>query len=319
MSESNQKKCTHCVAAEDHHLHIMRPISLLINKEEDKMRKSIIVTGASSGIGKATVIRLVKSGYQVFGLARRYSNLTSIYTELPSSIENKEFQFIPLEFDITKPDRFDCIINEIFSKAKGNTIYGLVSSAGYVEPGAIEDITMQDIRNQFETNLFGLVGLIKKILPLMLENNEGRIVNISSVSGLISLPLIGVYSATKYALEAVTDALRMELWNTNIKVITINPGLVDTNINTVSRPKLDNLVEKKSSRFSEIYRKYLYNVPIGLPSDSVANVILRAISSQKPKCRYIVGSTTVRIGVRMKKFVPDRIFVSQVAKRIHQK
>jgi len=283
------------------------------------MRKSIIVTGASSGIGKATVIRLVKSGYQVFGLARRYSNLTSIYTELPSSIENKEFQFIPLEFDITKPDRFDVIIKDIFSKAKGNTIYGLVSSAGYVEPGAIEDITMQDIRNQFETNLFGLVGLIKKILPLMLENNEGRIVNISSVSGLISLPLIGVYSATKYALEAVTDALRSELWNTNIKVITINPGLVDTNINTVSRPKLDNLVEKKSSRFSEIYRKYLYNVPIGLPSDSVANVILKAISSQKPKCRYIVGSTTVRIGVRMKKFVPDRIFVSQVAKRIHQK
>jgi short-subunit dehydrogenase len=297
----------------------MRPISLLINKEDDKMRKSIIVTGASSGIGKATVIRLVKSGYQVFGLARRYSNLTSIYTELPSSIENKEFQFIPLEFDITKPDRFDVIIKDIFSKAKGNTIYGLVSSAGYVEPGAIEDITMHDIRNQFETNLFGLVGLIKKILPFMLENNEGRIVNISSVSGLISLPLIGVYSATKYALEAVTDALRMELWNTNIKVITINPGLVDTNINSVSRPKLDNLVEKKSSRFSEIYRKYLYDVPRGLPSDSVANVILRAISSQKPKCRYIVGSTTVRIGVRMKKFVPDRIFVSQVAKRIHQK
>jgi short-subunit dehydrogenase len=215
----------------------MRPISLLINKEDDKMRKSIIVTGASSGIGKATVIRLVKSGYQVFGLARRYSNLTSIYTELPSSIENKEFQFIPLEFDITKPDRFDVIIKDIFSKAKGNTIYGLVSSAGYVEPGAIEDITMQDIRNQFETNLFGLVGFIKKILPFMLENNEGRIVNISSVSGLISLPLIGVYSATKYALEAVTDALRMELWNTNIKVITINPGLVDTNINTVSRTK----------------------------------------------------------------------------------
>jgi len=281
------------------------------------MGKSIIVTGASSGIGKATVIRLVKSGYHVFGLSRRYGNLTSLYAELPTV--NKEFQFVPLEFDITRPESFDGIIKDIFSKANGNTIYGLVSSAGYVEPGAIEDITMQDIRNQFETNLFGLVGFIKKVLPLMLENNEGRIVNISSVSGLISLPLIGVYSATKYALEAITDALRMELWNTNIKVITINPGLVDTNINTVSKPKLDNLVEKKSSRFSETYRKYLYNVPRGIPSHSVANVILTAISSQKPKCRYIVGSTTVKIGVRMKKFIPDRIFVSQVAKRIQQK
>ena len=199
-------------------------------------------------------------------------------------------------------------------------MYGLVNNAGYVEPGAIEDITMQDIRNQFETNFFGLVGFTKKILSLMLENNQGRIINISSVSGLISLPLIGVYSASKYALESITDALKMELWNTNIKVITINPGLVNTDINTVSKPKLTSLIEKKPpSRFSEIYRKYLYNIPKGLPSDSVADIILKAISSQKPKSRYIVGSRKLRIGIRMKKFVPDRVIFSQVAKRIHQK
>lgn len=283
------------------------------------MRKSIIVTGASSGIGKAAVIKLLEAGYQVFGLARRYDNLTSIYSELPSSIEKKEGDYIALECDITKSYRFDDIINEIFSRAKGNTIYGLVNSAGYVEPGSIEDITIQNIRNQFETNFFGLVELTKKVLPVMLNTNQGRIVNISSVSGLISLPLIGAYSASKYALEAVTDALRMELWNTNIKVITINPGFVNTNINTVSKPKLDNLIEKKSSRFSEIYRKYMYNVPKGLPPDSVANVILNAISSPKPKTRYVVGSTALKLGVRMKKFVPDRLFFSQVAKRIHQK
>jgi NAD(P)-dependent dehydrogenase (short-subunit alcohol dehydrogenase family) len=112
----------------------------------------------------------------------------------------------------------------------------------------------------------------------------------------------------------------MELWNTNIKVITINPGLVNTDINTVSKPKLTSLIEKKPpSRFSEIYRKYVYNVPQGLPSDSVADIILKAISSQKPKSRYIVGSRKVRIGIRMKKFIPDRIIFSQVAKRIHQK
>jgi short-subunit dehydrogenase len=104
----------------------------------------------------------------------------------------------------------------------------------------------------------------------------------------------------------------MELWKTNIKVITINPGFVNTNINTVSKPKLDNLIEKKSSR------KYMYNVPKGLSSDSVADIILKAISSPKPKTRYIVGSTALKLGVRMKKFVPDRIFFSQVAKRIHQ-
>ena len=292
---------------------------------DNKPIKSIIVTGASGGIGKATVIKLVESGYQVFGLARRYDKLTTISTKLSSisslSRENKNWNYyIPIECDITEPQRFDSIINEIFSKSKGTALYGLVNNAGYVEPGAIEDITMQDIRNQFETNFFGLVGFTKKVLSFMLENNQGRIINISSVSGLISLPLIGVYSASKYALESITDALKMELWNTNIKVITINPGLVNTDINTVSKPKLTSLIEKKPpSRFSEIYRKYVYNVPQGLPSDSVADIILKALSSQKPKSRYIVGSRKVKIGIRMKKFIPDRVIFSQVAKRIHQK
>src|SRR5215467_4664786 len=189
-----------------------------------------------------------------------------------------------IEFDITKPKIFDDVITKITSKTKENIIYGLVNNAGYVEPGSIEDVTMNNLRNQFETNFFGLVEFTKQVLPLMmLQRKEigGRIVNVSSIAGLMSLPLIGAYSASKHALEAVTDALRMELWNTNIKVITINPGLVDTNINTVSKPKLDNLIEKKSSRFSEMYRKHMYNVPKGLPSDSVARVILKALSSQK--------------------------------------
>lgn len=285
------------------------------------MRKSIIVTGASSGIGKAAVIRLVEAGYQVFGLARRYNDLTSVHSEIPSlkEKENKEDDYIALECDITKPYRFDDIINDILSRAIGNTIYGLVNNAGFVEPGAIEDITIQDMRNQIETNFFGLVELTKKVLPFMLDINQGRIVNVSSVAGLISLPLIGAYSASKYALEAVTDALRMELWDTNVKVITINPGIINTNINAVLKPKLDNLIEKKSSRFSEIYRRYIYNVPEGLPPDSVATVILNAISSQKPKARYIVGSRRLKVGVKLRKFVPDRIFFSQVANRIHQK
>jgi short-subunit dehydrogenase len=284
------------------------------------LRKSIIVTGASSGIGKAAVIKLVEAGYQVFGLARRYNDLTSVHSEIPSlkEKENKEDDYTALECDITKPYKFDDIINEILSRAKGNPIYGLVNSAGFVEPGAIEDITIQDMRNQIETNFFGLVELTKKVLPFLLDINQGRIVNVSSVAGLISLPLIGAYSASKYALEAVTDALRMELWDTNIKVITINPGIINTNINAVLKPKLDNLIEKKSSRFSEIYRRYIYNVPEGLPPDSVASVILNAISSQKPKARYIVGSRRLKVGVKLRKFVPDRIFFSQVANRIHQ-
>jgi len=134
---------------------------------------------------------------------------------------------------------------------------------------------------------------------------------------LISLPLIGAYSATEYAIEAITDTLRMELWDINIKVITINPGLIKTKIYTISKPKIDNLIENKSSRFSELYGKYLYNVPKGLSPNTIVNAKLEAISPQKPKTMYLVTSTMIGTGIRLKRFVPSTIFFSQVATRIH--
>ena len=114
----------------------------------NKLRKSVIVTGASSGIGKYTVLKLAEYGYQVFGLARRYDKLANIlsYEGLSKDL------FIPIEFDITNPETFDDILNNIISKTKENIIYGLVNNAGYVEPGAVEDITMDNLRKQFETN-----------------------------------------------------------------------------------------------------------------------------------------------------------------------
>ncbi|HKU49037.1 MAG TPA: SDR family NAD(P)-dependent oxidoreductase, partial [Nitrososphaera sp.] len=191
--------------------------------------KSIIVTGASSGIGKVSAVMLANAGYRVYGLARNYSKLAKVGTQLPSD------RYIPLEFDITMPETFDRIISEI---ARGGQIFGLVNNAGYVEPGAIEDLAMSDLRAQFETNFFGLVGMTKQVLPFMLAQGEGRIVNISSMAGLVSLPLVGAYCATKHALEAVSEALCMELWNTGVRVISINPGVIDTNIHAITSGKV---------------------------------------------------------------------------------
>lgn len=288
---------------------------------ENKLTKSIIVTGASSGIGKATVIKLVESGYQVFGLARRYDKLLSIVpTELLSKEKNQEL-YVPIKFDITTPETFNDVLHTIFSKSIGNTIYGLVNNAGYVEPGAIEDITMNNLRIQFETNFFGLVGFTKKVLPLMMQQNkaEGRILNVSSLAGLISLPLIGAYAATKHALEAVSDALRIELWNTNIRIITINPGVVETNIYDVLKAKLDYMVKDNNnqSRFIAAYNKYFtkQNYP-GIKSSVVADVICGAISASNPKQRYIIGSVKEKLAVRLRPLVPDRLFNSLLAKQI---
>jgi len=266
--------------------------------------KSVIVTGASSGIGRAASIMLAKSGYRVFGLARSYDKLKGLAKELP------EESYVPVEFDITRPDTFSSVMASITAKGE---IYGLVNNAGYVEPGAFEDISMPDLRIQFETNFFGLLGFTKQVLPLMIQKREGRIVNVSSMAGLISLPLVGAYSATKHALEAISDALRMELYNTGIKVININPGVIETNIHTITKSKTALL---KNSRFTNAYRKYLEDVPRGLPSRVVAEAIVEAISSRNPKPRYVIGSGREKAGLRLRPFVPDRLFYSQVAKRL---
>jgi short-subunit dehydrogenase len=300
------------------------------------LRKSVIVTGASSGIGKATVIKLIQSGYQVFGLARRYDKLVNLFSsELVSKENKKEDLYIPIEFDITKPETFNNVLDIIISTtANENTVYGLVNNAGYVEPGAIEDISMNNLRSQFETNFFGLVGFTKKVLPLMMirRNEEGgggggRIVNVSSFAGLISLPLIGAYSATKYALEAVSDALRIEVWNKNIKIITINPGVIETDIYDVLKTRTDDLINNNNnsssnnngySRFIEAYNKYFiktnYN---GLKSSVVADVICKSISSPNPKQKYIIGSTKEKIAIRLRPFIPDKLLSSLIAKQIH--
>lgn len=286
------------------------------------------MTGASSGIGKATVIKLIESGYQVFGLARRYNKLALESANFSSETLFKESGkdlYIPIEFDTTKPKIFDDVITKITSKTKENIIYGLVNNAGYVEPGSIEDITMNNLRNQFETNFFGLVDFTKQVLPLMmLQRKEigGRIVNVSSIAGLMSLPLIGAYSASKHALEAISDALRMELWNTNIKVITINPGVIETSIYDTLRQKIDDILENKdkTSRFISAYNKFFTKSDYkGLKSGVVANVVDKAISLPNPSDRYIIGSRKEKLAVKVRPFIPDRLFYSLAAKKIHSK
>jgi short-subunit dehydrogenase len=244
-------------------------------------------------------------------------------------IEKEEDLYIPIELDITKPETFEYVLNKIISKANDNTVYGLVNNAGYVEPGAVEDITMDNLRNQFETNFFGLVGFTKKVLPLMMQrrNEEigvGRLVNVSSLAGLMSLPLIGAYSATKHALEALSDALRMELWDTNIKVITINPGVIETNIYDIMKTKINDLINNnntnnKCSRFIAAYNKYFAKKNYaGLKPNIVADVICNAVSSPNPKQKYVIGSTKERIAVRLRPYIPDNLFYSLVAKQIHE-
>jgi short-subunit dehydrogenase len=263
--------------------------------------KSVIVTGASSGIGKAASTKLAGAGYKVYGLARSFDKLQEMARRLAN--------FVPVEFDVARPDRFDKVLDPIIASG----VFGLVNNAGYVEPGAIEDLSMESIRAQFETNFFGLVGVTKKVLPTLIAQKEGRIVNVSSMAGMVSLPTIGMYCATKHALEAFTEALRIELWNTGIKVASINPGMIETNIHSVTDEKVSQL---KNSRFAKAYRKYLRETPRGLPASIVADAIHDAVSSPKPKYRYLLGSAKEKAGVRLRRIAPDDTIHALVARRV---
>jgi short-subunit dehydrogenase len=186
---------------------------------------------------------------------------------------------------------------------------------------------MKNLRSQFETNFFGLIGLTKKVLPLMMQQRKeelpaekGRIVNVSSISWLISLPLIGAYSATKYALEAVSDALRMELWNTSTKVIAINPGVIGTNISDTVQTKTQDLINSnKHSRFVGANNKYLAKEKYsGLKSNVVADVVCNVISSPNPKQKYVIDSNKEKIEVKLRPSIPNNLFYSLFVKRLHK-
>ena len=267
--------------------------------------KSVIVTGASSGIGRNAALVLANAGYRVFGLARNYDRLSEISNELKGAE-----QFHPLRCDITRQENFGSMVSEIASHGQ---VFGLVNCAGYVEPGAIEDLSMDGLRLEFETNFFGLVALTKHVIPLMVARREGRIINVSSLAGLISLPLIGAYCASKHALEAVSEAMRIELWNTGIRVVSINPGVIETNIHGVTADKISDI---KGSRFANAYRKYLENVPRGLEAITVGQAILDAITSGNPRRRYVIGSMKEKAGVRLRPYVPDSIYYPQISKRL---
>ena len=292
------------------------------------LTKSIIVTGASSGIGKETAIRLIETGYQVFGLARRYDKLSLGQILQSRTIKTKSIDnevYVPLEFDITKPVSFDQILDRIISYTHDSEIYGLVNNAGYLEPGAIEDLTMENLRNQFETNFFGHVDFTKRVLKLMKERNRSgcRIVIVSSMAGLISLPLIGAYAASKHALEAVFDALRMELWDTGFKIITVNPGVIDTCIYETIQLKTKGILNAQDcnkTRFADAYNRYLLRSNhSGLNPTVVADTIVKAIGSPRPRHRYFTGSGKEMLSIRLLPFIPHKILLPLLANGIRSK
>jgi short-subunit dehydrogenase len=277
--------------------------------------KSVLVTGCSSGIGLATAELLRSKGWVVFPTARKLADLDTL----------KQAGFEAIKLDVTSSESISVAVDWVLSK-NGGRLGAIVNNAGFGMPGAIEDLTRDAMRDQFEVNLFGLQELTNKLIPVFRKQGYGRIVNVSSVVGRISLPFMGIYSASKFALEAVSDALRVELAQDRISISLVEPGPIATRFSTHCARQGEEKLDAEASRFGEAYRRYfdrrrnggLVQDRFRLPPEAVAAKIFHALESGRPKIRYRV-TVPAYLGDWAARFVPagwvDRLLVGHVKKR----
>jgi NAD(P)-dependent dehydrogenase (short-subunit alcohol dehydrogenase family) len=262
-----------------------------------KLSKVALITGASAGIGKATARLLAGKGYTVYAAARRVEKMRDL----------EEDGIKLLSMDVTDNDSMEQGVNQILEN--DNRIDVLVNNAGYGSYGALEDVPLSEARYQFEVNIFGLARLIQLVLPGMRGRRSGRIINISSIGGRFGEPHGGWYHATKFALEGLSDSLRMELKEFNIDVVVIQPGAIKTEWSEIARKKL--LETSGKSAYAILARKHAGLLAkadkMGSNPDVIARITLKAVRSRKPKTRYAAGAgagTALFLG----RILSDRMF-----------
>ena len=263
------------------------------------MSQVILLTGASSGIGYDTAKNLATAGHTVYGAARRLEKLEEL----------RPFGVIPLQLDITDEDSIKKAVETIITEQ--GRIDVLVNNAGYGSYGAIEDVTLDEARNQFEVNLFGLARLTQLVLPQMRAQRSGRIINVSSMGGRLTTFMGAWYHATKYALEAFSDALRMETSDFGIQVSIIEPGGIKTDWGMIAADKLEE--SARGGAYESIARKTAANMRRHYSSESlsdpaiISKAITHAIEAKKPKTRYLIGFMA-KPAVLMHTVLPARAF-----------
>lgn len=263
------------------------------------MNKTILVTGASSGIGKAIAKKLINEGHTVYTAARRIEQMEDL----------SKMGGIPLKMDITKDEDVRRVVDTISEQHEGVDV--LVNNAGYGLYGAVEEISIDDARRQFDVNLFGLARLTKMVIPYMRRRQKGAIINMSSMGGKVYTPLGAWYHATKHALEGWSDCLRLELKPFGIDVVIVEPGVIDTEFGDVM---LEPMLERSSEGpYREMTQKVVdatrqtYEDGNSSPVTVIADVVARAIRSDRPKTRYAAGKFAKPM-MFIRKYLGDRLY-----------
>ena len=257
------------------------------------MKKTILITGCSSGIGLCVAKALNARGYRVFATARRHDSVNMLLSEGLESFR----------LDLMDSNSIHFAFEEVMRRTDGE-LYALFNNGAYGLPGAIEDLSRDALRNQFETNVLGWQELTNRALPVMRKQNYGRIIQNSSVLGFISLPFRGAYNATKYAIEGLSDTMRLELTGTNIHVCLIEPGPIASKFRQNALLMLNKYVDIENSIHRERYQAVLQRlnkegpaVPFTLPPEAVLKRVIHALEAKKPQPRYYVTFPTHLFGI----------------------
>ena len=264
--------------------------------------RSILITGCSSGIGYDAAHGLAKRGWRVFATCRARADCDRLTSE---GLES-------LHLDMTDPASMDVALREILSRT-GGTLDALVNNAAFGLPGAVEDLPTQGLREVFETNLFGLHELTAKVIPIMRAQGHGRIVNIGSVLGYVVYKWRGSYNASKFALEGYTDTLRLEMADTPIKIILIEPGPITSQIRQNSIAHFERWIDWHASPRAELYRKSLLKRlyedrgpdPFELPASAVTQKLARALDAKRPPAKVYVTTPAHAMAIA-RRILPTR-------------
>jgi NAD(P)-dependent dehydrogenase (short-subunit alcohol dehydrogenase family) len=272
----------------------------------DAAGETVLVTGATSGLGRAAAIHLAERGYRVFAAGRSAERRAA----LEATAHERQLPLATIEMDVREDGSVDRAMAQI--AAAGASIDVLINNAGVAYVMPIEEIHVADLQQQFETNFFGAVRVIQRVLPAMRARGRGRIINMSSLSGRVAFPMFGAYSGSKFALEGMTDALRLEVYPFGIDVVLIEPGYIPTEM------------ERNALELGSGYREALEHGPYAnvykgfarvwrkgtsgtrTTAEDCARVILRAMRETPPRTRYTVtpGSQLVLWAGRL---LPDRL------------
>jgi short-subunit dehydrogenase len=291
-----------------------------MNNKKSK-EKVAIVTGSSSGIGFETSLLFARKGFYTYATMR---NLNKSLT-IKEIAEKENLHLQVLKLDVTDDKTVKEAIRQIIDE--NSRIDVLVNNAGYGVMGAVEDLSLNEFKSQFETNFFGVIRVTKEVIPIMRKQGNGNIINVSSVGGIIGLPLNSAYISSKFALEGWSESMRYELEQFGVDVILIEPGVVKTNFfeNVVINNNNTSTIDNKTSAYSQLTQKLfegfvpMLNSNTSSVATDVAEVIYQAIESNNREVRYPVGKDAVSI-IKTRQKLSDKDFGKWIKESIfHQK